>query len=395
MAEKALDALEAAEVAVDSSCWKRFVKSRQDHKKRYFFGTCLIKLAAFISFLVVSGLKFDKFLNRPEYIAVCQYVLSEDLDILVDDTLCVIAVDQEIFTCDTEYGDPPTGTYYYSKGGYSYNTTYKLDTGYNSSYTTNSTLIAYSKSNSENDGNILPSDDDLIASRSSISLKIITNDTYPSSSEASDAQDFANKVDKGYLIFLYIVWVFFNFGFRVHSNYYTYQTKIIKAIPKYTKWKKLRISIYENLIEICVATAIYPFTYPDYGDCFECSASFLCDGTIYGLVNIGFYIVIISLFLTMFKTTRDWYFMFLLSIYRYARGTSGKKASGCQRFLRYLLLFLIICINLFAVAACIVGSIDIISTIYSSSQLLISIIFYFAFLCDGDVTDIPLVDALA
>lgn len=134
-----------------------------------------------------------------------------------------------------------------------------------------------------------------------------------------------------------------------------------------------------------MATALYPFTYPDYGDCFECKMPFMCNVAIYALVNIGFYIVFISIILTMFENTRRMYFQFLKSVWEYVRCKEGRKNTGIRCYIRYLICFLVVCINLFAAVACIVAIVDYISTVYSLIQLFISIFFYFALFVDGDV----------
>jgi hypothetical protein len=456
MADKVVSPTEIIKKLSLKTCWRRFKQSRKVHKKRYFLATCLIKLGAFIGFMVVSGQKFDEFMKRPEYIPVCQYAVSEELELYVDYPSCAITVNQKLFTCDTEYGSNPTGVTYdqYYKGseyssvetaesGYNtanteetayntgdtgdsgYNSSYTGDSGYNSSYTGdlgynnsdtgnssidtgnagssgyNSSYIGESgynnsytegtgnnlNSSSSTDENIPTSGPNRRALASSRSLQSSDYTTQLYSDEAYDAKEFANDILKGYLVFLYILWVTFNFAFRVHSNLYTYRSRILQSIPRYSKTKKLKISIYENLIDMCVATALYPFTYPEYGDCFECPISFMCSIAMYAFVNIGFYIVLISILLIMFEKTRVQYITFLKSSLVYVMCRPEERTTNTQCVVRCLVCFLVICINLFALAACIVVVIDYISTVYSVIQLCISIIFYFALFCDGDVRE--------
>lgn len=453
MADKVANPTEMVQKAVLKNCWKRFKQSRKVHKKRYFLATCLIKLGAFIGFMVVSGQKFDEFMDRPEYIAVCQYAVSEELALQVDYSYCSITVDQKLFTCDTEYGSNPTSVTYeqyykdseyssietagsgydtdnntgnaadsgydsgdagdssfdtsdtgnssydggnegdsgYDGGDGSYNSSYTGQSGYNSNSTAatgNNTGIADQNSSSSSESNIPPSGLSRRALSSSRSLQTSDYTTYYLySDEADTASKFANDIKKGYLVFLYVLWVIFNFSFRVHSNLYTYRSRILQSIPRYSKAKKLQIAIYENLIDMCVATALYPFTYPEYGDCFECPVSFMCSIAMYAFVNIGFYIVLISILLIMIEKTRGEYIKFLKSLLEYVRCAAGRKVTGAQCIVRYFIIFLVICINLFAFAACIVVLIDYISTVYSVIQLFISIIFYFALFVDGDVRE--------
>ena len=285
-------------------CWRRFKESRKVHKKRYFFGTCLLKLGAFTAFLVVSGLKFDEFMRRPKYVAVCQYVVSDELDLVIDESNCHIEVDEKPFTCDNEYGESPTsesnddsedsgyGSGDTSDTGYDngdtsdagYDSGDTSDTGYDSGDTSDTGYdsgdtsdtgntgdnsgAADQGSSSEGDSAIPPSRTIRRALSSSRYLQYSDSDSesesYLYSDEADSAKDFANDIKKGYLVLLYLVWILFNIGFRIRSNLYTYRSRILQTIPSYNKTKKLKIALYENLIDICVATALYPFTYPDY-----------------------------------------------------------------------------------------------------------------------------------
>jgi hypothetical protein len=461
MDEIATKPLETFKEAKIVRCWKRFKESRKVHKKRYFFGTCLLKLGAFTAFLVVSGLKFDKFFQRPKYVAVCQYVVSDELDLVVDESNCYIEVDEKHFTCDQEYGGNPTGeTYEEESGDYSYDngdtsydsgdtnydggdtsyddgdtsndsgdTSYDSgDTSYDNGDTSNdngdtsydsgdtsydngdtsydggdtgdtgstedNTDIPDQDSSSESDSAIPPSRTIRRALRSIRYLQYDysgsdtdsdpESDPYLSSNDADSAAEFANDIKKGYLVLLYLVWILFNIGFRIRSNLYTYRSRILQTIPCYTTTKKLKIALYENLIDICVATALYPFTYPDYGDCFECKSTFMCNISTYVMVNIGFYVVFISIILTMFDNTRRMYIEFLRSVYEYVKCKSGRKNSGIRCCVRYLICLIVVCINFFAIVACIISIVDYISTVYSLIQLFISIFFYFALFIDGD-----------
>lgn len=96
------ESLDNSERKEKLGCWKRFQRMTNKYKKPLFFIFCAVKISIMIGSLVAIILKFEVYLDRPDYEAVCKYVISDDLDYKVDED-CNITVDDQEFTCDTEY----------------------------------------------------------------------------------------------------------------------------------------------------------------------------------------------------------------------------------------------------------------------------------------------------
>lgn len=310
MADIAEDYLSVEAKAEDVGCCDCFKRSTKRHKKLYFFVNLSLKVAAFISFVVIWNGKFNDFINRPEYESVCEYVISKDLD-YHSDLNCTITVDNKNFTCDTEFGNRPS---YNDTDGYSY--------------------------------------------------------------KAESAKEFANDISLDYMKLLFYLWIGFNCLFKLNHNYHSYRSKILRVVPKCSFWKKLKVIIYENLIEISVGTAIYPITYPDYGDCFDCDKEWACSHDFFTFSTVGFWIVLFILLLSMNKTTSR-------CLYGCICGICESKNIIC-----YICISIpIYCMIAFIALAVSITQIDLLTSIYSSVQLSISAIYYFLLLFYEDVDD--------
>jgi hypothetical protein len=96
------ESLDNSEKKENIGCWKRFKIMTNKYRKQVFFIFCAFKFALLLGKLLSIISKFEVYLDRPDYSAVCKYVISDDLDYKVDED-CIITVDDQEFTCDTEY----------------------------------------------------------------------------------------------------------------------------------------------------------------------------------------------------------------------------------------------------------------------------------------------------
>lgn len=389
-----------------SNCMRSFERSKFAHRTLYFIGTCLAKFAAFTTFCAIYNQMMDDFRDRPKYISVCQYVVSEELNLKVDRN-CKLFLNQEEFTCNTEYGSNPTTkesdevSEYIIRPAYSaYGDSEIGDSGYNNSNLDNSKydggesgygdgFIDYSSSENRTYTTSFG-----IEQKASEYLEPVT-DGFRSTVAADKVREFVNSAEYYDMVeFFFIFWILANVVFRLVRACLKFTE--ITNFPCYTGGDKFKIIFYENLIEACISTSIYPVTYLKYGDCFECPLDFMCDFGFYLFTAIGFIFTILSIFLTMCECGKKLYcklICFLCSqdeneVNQDDDPRARREREDKESFRSLCSLFLGFSMITFTIAFIVTNFLSIITIVYSSIQHIISIIYYTALLANKAVNNL-------